>query len=203
MANKLYERYAELFALRVSGKSKIADLKEELYAVTDEQARAIHLDYIASQRGLGFAAPNESTDVHPVDSALIDSEMVDFDALPIEVQDLRMAATDTARKLYTMAHKAIVGELELMLFNVAEHVHFEWAREMVADGWTYGSEEDEHEKKTPYLLPFAVIINDPALEENAEYFIEVARALLFNMLDEVKCAHPVLKAAGKIADLLK
>lgn len=200
---KNYERYAELFALRVSGKSKTAELQEELYSVADEQARAIHLDYIASQRGLGFAAPNESTDDHPIDTSLIDSELVDFDALPEEIKDIRMAYTDTARKLYSMAHKSIVSELELMLFNVAEHVHFEWARDMVADGWSYGPEEDEDEKKSPYLIPFAVIVNDPALEENVEYFVEVARALLFNMLDEAKYAHPVLKAANKIADLLK
>lgn len=201
--SKNYERYAELFALRVSGKAKTAELQEELYKVADEQARNIHLDYIAAQRGLGFAVPGESTEDHPIANALIDSEMVDYDALPNEVKDLRLAATDTARKLYIMAHKPVMSELELMLFNVADHVHFEWARDMVADGWTYGPEEDEDEKKSPYLIPFALIVNDPALEENAEYFIEVARALLFNMLDEVKCAHPVLKAANKIADLFK
>ena len=199
----MYEQAAKLFTLRVSGKSKTADLKEELYHAADEQARAIHLDYIASQRGLGFAAPGESTEEHPIDGNLIDSEMVNYDALPNEVKDIRLAATDTARKLYTIAHKSILGELELMLFNVADHVHFEWARGMVADGWTYGPEEDEELKETPYLLPFAMIINDPALEENAEYFIEVARALLFNLLDESKCAHPVLKTANKIADFFK
>ena len=203
MSNKNYERYAELFALMASGKSKTAELKGELHSAADEQARLIHFNYIASQRGLGFAAPGESTESHPVFSELIDPDMVDYDDLPVEVQDLRMAYTDTARKLYTMAHKAIVGELELMLFNVAEHVHLEWAREMIADGWTYGSEENKEEKKTPHLLPFTVIINDPELEESATYFIEVARVLLSNLLDESKCAHPVLKAANKIADLFK
>lgn len=200
---KTYERYAELFALRLSGKSKTAELKEELSSIAENQARKIHLDYIASQRGLGFAAPGESTEEHPIAENLIDSEMIDYDALPDEIKDIRMAYTDTARKLYASAHKPIVNELELMLFNVADHVHFEWAREMVADGWTYGPETDEEEKKSPYLIPFAVIVNDPELEENAEYFVEVARALLFNLLDEAKYAHPVLKVAGKIADWLK
>lgn len=200
---KNYERYAEVFALKLSGKSQTASLQEELYGLADDQARAIHLDYIASQRGLGYAAPNESTDEHPIDESLIDSELVDYDALPEEVKDIRMAATDTARKLYIMAHKPLVKELELMLYRVAEHVHLEWARDMAADGWTYGPEEDEDEKKSPYLVPFAVIVNDPALEENAEYFVEVARTLLFNLLDEVEYEHPVLKAANKIVDLLK
>ena len=201
--SKNYERYAEIFAFKLSGKSQTAVLQEELYGLADEQARALHLDYIASQRGLGYAAPNESTEEHPIDESLIDSELVDYDALPEEIKDIRMASTDTARKLYTMAHKPVVKELELMLYRVAEHVHLEWARDMANDGWTYGPEEDEDEKKSPYLVPFAVIVNDPALEENAEYFVEVARTLLFNLLDEVEYEHPVLKAAGKIADLLK
>ena len=200
---KTYERYAEIFALKISNKSKTSELKEELYSVAEQQAREIHLDYISSQRGLGFAAPGESTEDHPIAEKLIDSEMVDFDELPNEVKDLRMAYTDTARKLYSTAHKPIVNELELMLFNVADHVHQEWAREMVADGWTYGHEEDEEEKKSPYLIPFAVIVNDPELEDKAEYFVEIARNLLFNLLDETKYAHPVLKVAGKIADWLK
>lgn len=199
----MYEQAAKLFALRVSGKSRTAELKDELYHVADEQARAIHLDYIASQRGLGFAAPGESTENHPIDGNLIDSVMVSYDDLPNEVKAIRLASTDTARKLYAMAHKSVVSELELILFNVADHVHFDWAREMIADGWTYGPEEDEELKKNPYLLPFAMIINDPALEENAAYFIEVARTLLFNTLDEIKCAHPVLKTANKIADFFK
>ena len=114
-----------------------------------------------------------------------------------------MAATDTARKLYIMAHKPLVKELELMLYRVAEHIHLEWARDMTADGWTYAPVEDEEEKKSPYLVPFAVIVNDPELEENAEYFVEVARTLLFNLLDEIDYDHPVLRAANKIADLLK
>jgi hypothetical protein len=200
---KNYERYAEIFALKLSGKSQTAELQEELYSLADDQARAIHLDYIASQRGLGYAAPNESTEEHPVDDELIDSELVDYDALPEEVKDIRMAATDTARKLYIMAHKPLVKELELMLYRVAEHIHLEWARDMTADGWTYAPVEDEEEKKSPYLVPFAVIVNDPELEENAEYFVEVARTLLFNLLDEIDYDHPVLRAANKIADLLK
>lgn len=202
MANS-YERSAELFTLKISGKSRTAELKEELRNITEQQARAIHLDYLASQRGLGFAAPGESTEEHPIPEDMIDPEMVDFDELPAEAKDFRMANTETARKLYTSAHKPIVNELELMLFTVAEHVHSEWAREMVADGWTYDSEEDEDEKKSPYLIPFAIIVNDSELSEKAGYFVEIARNLLFSMLDEVNYAHPVLKVANKIADWFK
>ena len=200
---KTYERYAEIFALKASCKSKTAELKEELYSIADQQARVIHLDYIATQRGLGFSAPGESTEDHSIPDDMIDPEMVDFDALPSEVKDLRMAYTDTARKLYSTTHKAIVTELELMLFTVAEHVHLEWAREMFADGWTYGHEEDEDEKKSPYLVPFVVIVNDPELEDRAKYFVEVARTLLFNLLDEYKYAHPALKVANTINNWLK
>lgn len=202
MAGK-YEQVAKLFALRISGTSTVATLKDELCSVADEQARAVHALYIASQRGLGYAAPGESTENHPIDNALIDSEMVDYDALPSEVKDIRLASTDTARKLYIKAHKSANAELEHLLFTVADHVHFEWAREKAAQGWTYAHEEDEDEKTTPNLLPFAVILNDPELEENAEYFIEVARALLFNMLDEANCAHPVQKALTGFASVLK
>ena len=184
--SKADEQFAKLFALKASTKSKSSELFEELFSVADEQARAIHLDFVACKRGLGFAAPSESTENHPISEELIDPEMVDFDSLPDYLQDIRYAYTSTARKLYSSTHKSTVTMLELLLTTVAEHVHLEWARDMIADGWTYGPEEDEENKKTPYLTNFKFILNDPELSKNVDYFIEIARALLYNMLEDIK-----------------
>ena len=71
------EHFAKIFALKASGRSRSSELLEELYPALDEQARAIHLDYIACQRGLGFAPPSEATDDHPISKEFIDPEMVD------------------------------------------------------------------------------------------------------------------------------
>ena len=185
--SKANEQFAKLFALKASGKSRSAELLEELYSVADEQARAIHMNYIAEQRGLGFAAPLESTEEHPIAEELIDPEMVDFDALPSHIQDLRFAATNTARKLYSSAHKSTTAMLEMLLLTVAEHVHLEWARGMIADGWVYGPEEDEEKKTSPFLTNFKFILNDSELNKHIDYFVEIARVLLFNMLVDVAC----------------
>ena len=45
-------------------------------------------------------------------------------------------------------------ELLPLVDNMAENVHEEWAQEKISEGWTWGEEEDDKEKKHPSLVPY-------------------------------------------------
>lgn len=187
MANKL-EWYADLFAVKVAGKSKTADMQEELYEKILSQAEVIHNTYRSADRALLSISDDEE----------ISDIFSDFDALPEEFKCFRMASTDTALKLYSMAHKDTVTQIELLVFKVAEHVHMEWAREMIADGWKYG-EGNEEEKTTPYLLPFSVLVNELNYSDELEFFVNVARALIAGVLNSMDYEHPSLKLKNNLS----
>ena len=38
--------------------------------------------------------------------------------------------------------------------KMAENVHNVWASTRIAQGWTYGSERNDSEKKHPFLIPY-------------------------------------------------
>lgn len=45
-------------------------------------------------------------------------------------------------------------ELNLLAEEIAKNVHEVWAAGRVAEGWTYGAERDDIQKKHPYLVPY-------------------------------------------------
>ena len=45
-------------------------------------------------------------------------------------------------------------ELEPLVEQMAENVHEVWAQERIAQGWTYGSQRDDANKKHPCLIPY-------------------------------------------------
>ncbi len=191
MSNEL-KWYADLFAVKVAGKSKTADMQEELLEKILDQAESIHNVYRTVDRELLSIYNDEEIDEENSDMFL------DFDALPEESKCFRMASTDTAFKLYSMAHKDTVTQIELLVFKVAEHVHMEWARDMLADGWRYG-EENENEKTTPYLLPFSVLINNLNYSDELEFFVDIARALIAGALNNMDFEHPSLKFKNNLS----
>jgi ryanodine receptor 2 len=46
-------------------------------------------------------------------------------------------------------------ELLALTELLAENAHELWARQRLADGWTYGSRRDDDAKKHPCLVPYA------------------------------------------------
>lgn len=190
MANKL-EWYADLFAVKVSSKSKTADMQEELYEKILDQAELIHNAYRSVDRDLLSIYADEEFD------DMFSDLFSDFDALPEEQKCFRMASTDTAMKLYSIAHKDTVTQIELLVFKVAEHVHMEWARDMIADGWKYG-EENEEEKTTPYLLPFSILVNELNYSDELGFFMNIARALIVTVLNNMDFEHPSLKLKNNL-----
>ena len=46
-------------------------------------------------------------------------------------------------------------ELLALTERLAEHTHDTWARQRLADGWTYGPSRDDAHKRHPGLVPYA------------------------------------------------
>ncbi len=46
-------------------------------------------------------------------------------------------------------------ELAELTEKLAENVHENWSAARIAEGWTYGKERDDLNKKTPCLVPYS------------------------------------------------
>lgn len=59
---------------------------------------------------------------------------------------------------------ALPRELSTLAENIANNVHEVWAAGRMKDGWTYGEERNDAEKKHPCLVPY-----EELSEEEKEY----------------------------------
>jgi RyR domain len=50
---------------------------------------------------------------------------------------------------------ALPDDLQQLLERLAENTHDVWARQRMADGWTWGPHRDDAAKKNPCLVPYA------------------------------------------------
>ena len=53
------------------------------------------------------------------------------------------------------SHVELPEELQAVAEQMAEHVHEVWVAARVAQGWTYGPERNDADKKHPCLIPYA------------------------------------------------
>ncbi len=61
--------------------------------------------------------------------------------------------------------------------RLAEHNHDVWARQRIADGWTWGEKRDDAHKKHPCLVPYAQLPESEKLyDRNAA--IETLKAIV-------------------------
>lgn len=58
----------------------------------------------------------------------------------------------------------ISDELKSLVEEMAKNVHEVWAQTRISQGWTYGEERNDAEKKHPCLVPY-----DELSEEEKEY----------------------------------
>ena len=63
-------------------------------------------------------------------------------------------ATYTPTPLAT-ARMKLPAALDLLLEQLAEHVHDVWAKQRIKDGWRYGPARDDALKTHPGLVPYA------------------------------------------------
>ena len=59
---------------------------------------------------------------------------------------------------------ALPKGLEVLAENIAKNVHEVWSAGRMKDGWRYGEERDDAEKKHPCLVPY-----EELSEEEKEY----------------------------------
>ena len=51
-------------------------------------------------------------------------------------------------------------DLLVLIEQVAENVHENWAAGRVSEGWTYGETRDDKEKTTPCLVPYSELTDE-------------------------------------------
>lgn len=52
------------------------------------------------------------------------------------------------------SHVELPEEVLALTERLAEHAHDVWARQRIADGWTYGATRDDERKEHPCLVPY-------------------------------------------------
>jgi len=52
------------------------------------------------------------------------------------------------------------ADLQQLVERLAENTHDVWARQRLADGWTWGPQRDDASKQTPCLVPYAQLPED-------------------------------------------
>ena len=59
----------------------------------------------------------------------------------------------TSQSIYTI-DLALSKELNALAEDIAKNVHEVWSAGRMKDGWTYGEERNDTEKKHPCLVPY-------------------------------------------------
>lgn len=66
---------------------------------------------------------------------------------PVDTKDVKLSA-----------------ELEMLVEEMSKNVHDVWAKTRIEQGWTYGEQRDDNNKKHPCLIPY-----EELSEEEKEY----------------------------------
>ena len=73
----------------------------------------------------------------------------------IKTYTAEIALRALANEIYSDEMSDIIGgNYELLTEKLAEQVHEVWAQGRISEGWTYGTERDDENKKTPCLVPY-------------------------------------------------
>jgi hypothetical protein len=83
---------------------------------------------------------------------------------------------------------ALPQGLEGLVELLAENAHDTWARQRIAQGWTWGPERDDAGKRHPDLVPYAQL-SDAEREYDRRMAIDTIKLL-------IKLGYSVAKAGG-------
>ncbi|MEO0082547.1 MAG: RyR domain-containing protein [candidate division WOR-3 bacterium] len=75
------------------------------------------------------------------------------------------------------SHITIPAELEALTEKLAENAHDNWARQRIAEGWTWGPKRDDAAKKHPDLVPYAEL-PESEKEYDRKAAMETLRAII-------------------------
>lgn len=80
---------------------------------------------------------------------------------------------------------ALPRELAALTEKLAENAHDNWAKQRIAEGWTYGPRRDDKAKKHPDLIPYAGL-PDSEKEYDRKAAMETLKAIIALGYDVVK-----------------
>ncbi|KAM7538970.1 hypothetical protein Aperf_G00000057777 [Anoplocephala perfoliata] len=69
------------------------------------------------------------------------------------------------------------SRLETLVDELAENTHNIWAKDRISQGWTYGSTEDNTQKRSPHLVPYSEV-NASIKKLNRESAADIVKTLL-------------------------
>ncbi|VUZ49839.1 unnamed protein product, partial [Hymenolepis diminuta] len=69
------------------------------------------------------------------------------------------------------------SRLETLVDELAENTHNIWAKDRISQGWTYGSTEDNTQKRSPHLVPYSEV-NASIKKMNRESATDAVKTLL-------------------------
>uniref|UniRef100_T1JNF8 Ryanodine receptor n=1 Tax=Strigamia maritima TaxID=126957 RepID=T1JNF8_STRMM len=69
------------------------------------------------------------------------------------------------------------AKMEELVDHLAENTHNMWAKERVQQGWTYGLNEDNENKRSPHLVPYSKV-DDAIKKANRDTASETVRTLI-------------------------
>jgi len=67
--------------------------------------------------------------------------------------------------------------LDQLVEHLAEHYHDIWAKQRIADGWTWGPKRDDGAKQHPDLIPYADL-SDGEKQYDRNSVIETLKAIV-------------------------
>lgn len=63
-------------------------------------------------------------------------------------------------KPYDTSDIVLNEELLILTERIAENVHDVWAKNRIAEGWTYGEERNDEKRTTPCLVPYSELTEE-------------------------------------------
>jgi hypothetical protein len=72
---------------------------------------------------------------------------------------------------------SLPGDLQQLTEKLAENAHDHWALQRLTDGWTYGAQRNDPEKKHPCLIPYGQL-PDSEKEYDRKAAMETLKAII-------------------------
>ena len=74
-------------------------------------------------------------------------------------------------------HIDLPAEIHELIERLAENTHDVWARQRMADGWTYGPQRDDRDKHHPGLVPYSQL-SESEKEYDRNTAVETLKVIL-------------------------
>ena len=175
------ETTAREYAQKVVERPLAAELEPDLKAIAEQQARASHEGWLAGKKAQGYVYGLTTND-NPRKGPLTNPLMVPYDELSESDKQSNIANAVAIISILRDMDCSFVSFTKAILYPIAKHVHDEWSREKIKQGWTWGPVTDKANKIHRDLVPFEVLATDPDLVGDIQYDVDTAREIIIKMI---------------------